>query len=186
MKNSFFCVIVFAACIRKCNSDEYSDYLDTSRQVSGQCVCACDPRRDASCRYMTGKCYQPICPIGTYLCCVFCQFSSCMASVTLAESTRGIRECIICPPGHFCNGCDVPTRCPENTINPHLGMSKPEQCTRCQLGFTATSDSTQCCYNNNMCSESPEVWNYLSSNDGRVFYPLLFSSFSMPIAMLLV
>jgi hypothetical protein len=182
MRINFFCVTLLAQFVRKCESDEYSDYLDMSRLASGRCVCPCDPRRDSSCRYMTGKCYQPICPIGTYLCCVFCQFSTCVASDTLAESTRGKRECLLCPPGHYCNGCDIPTRCPDNTINPYFGMSREAECSRCQLGFTATRDSTRCCYNDKMCSASPEGWNYLSSNSVHSIHP----SFYMILLMILM
>ena len=143
------------------SNDPYSDYLNSIRKVNGECTCPCNETRDSYCRYMTGSCYQPICPVGTYLCCVTCMFATCMSTADLALSTRGRRECIVCPPGHFCSGCDLPQRCPPNTINPHLGMSKAEQCKLCQSGFTATKDATQCCYNGNMCSEPAEGSNYL-------------------------
>ena len=174
-----FCVV---SLIQTCFSDSYNDYIDGSREASGNCVCPCDPRRDSYCRYRSGKCYQPICPIGTYLCCVFCRYSTCVRSSDLAESTRGVRECIICPPGHYCSGCDVPTRCPINTINPHVGLSKLSDCQPCQLGFSATRDATQCCYNGNMCSGDPEGWNYLSERTSghlralRVFYCIFMTS----------
>ena len=144
------------------SGDGYSDSIEASRTLKGECTCPCVPTRDSKCRYMTGRCYEPICPIGTYLCCGFCEFSTCANSAEMAESVRGKRECISCPPGHYCNGCDLPTRCPANTVNPHVGMSRAEDCVRCQLGFSSNPDATQCCYNGLMCSREAEGVNYLN------------------------
>ena len=129
-----------------------------------QCTCPCLQMRDSFCTYMSGNCYQPICPIGTFLCCATCLFSTCHLNGNLALSTRGLHECIICPPGHYCHGCDLPFRCPANTINRHVGMSKPSDCTPCPSGFEATQDKTQCCLGATCTLKSDEV-NYFAEYD---------------------
>jgi len=110
---------------------------------------------------MTESCYQPICPIGTFLCCVSCGVSSCSLKQDMKYSTRGLRECISCPPGHYCSGCDIPQRCPSNAINPHSGMAKQSDCNACMPGLTASLDQTQCCTNSQRCTEPAEDANYL-------------------------
>ena len=124
---------------------------------------------------MSGSCYQPICPVGTYLCCGTCRFSTCLPNPSLALSTRGVygnidlsnrptissRECIACPSGHFCGGCDIPTRCSGNTINPHVGMWSLSACTKCGNGYVASADATRCCLSGNLCSAPPDGENYL-------------------------
>jgi hypothetical protein len=111
---------------------------------------------------MTGGCYQPICPIGTYLCCVACGLSSCSSKRGMKFSTRGVRECVSCPPGHYCNGCDMPSRCPANSINPDSGMSRLTDCRVCMPGLTASEDQTRCCYNSQRCTRPSDEANYLT------------------------
>lgn len=86
----------------------------------------------------------------------------------LAHQYLYSRECIVCPPGHFCNGCDVPLRCPSGSVNPHLGMAKESDCIKCSNGFSPSADSTQCCYNANLCSEEPDGPNFLVTWDSRM------------------
>lgn len=161
MKKMRVSIALIYAHVKHGSADGYSDSIDASMGLKGECICPCREIRDSYCRYMTGRCYQPICPIGTYLCCAFCAFSTCTSSNEMAQSTRGRRECIPCPPGHFCDGCDIPMRCPPETINPFVGMSREEDCVRCELGFSPNSEATQCCYNGIMCSAEPEDVNYL-------------------------
>jgi hypothetical protein len=144
-------------------SDPFGAYRDSTSSIQPQCTCPCNPLRDSYCKYMKAECYQPVCPVGTYLCCATCLFSTCSRIDNLSESTRGFRECISCPPGHFCPGCDIPVKCPETSVNPNAGMSSADACTPCQSGFIPTQDHTQCCFNGNLCSDPSLTANYLAN-----------------------
>ena len=126
-----------------------------------QCICPCVYGRDGPCQYMS-SCYVPVCPPGTYMCCVTCIFSSCKRNGFLLKSSRGAHECIICPPGHFCDGCDLPRRCPDGTITDMLGNVKESDCEACDVGLVASSDQTRCCSEGGNCQiSSTAAYNYL-------------------------
>jgi hypothetical protein len=162
MENFIMCklLVLFGANI--CMADSKTWYVSKVTGIAGTCTCPCIEMRDSYCRYRSGSCYQPICPVGTYLCCVFCRFSTCAMQTDMAESVRGIRECIVCPPGHFCDGCDVPTSCPDSTVNPNAGMSRRSDCVKCPLGLIPNVARTTCCYNGPECTNLKDEGNYLA------------------------
>jgi len=59
----------------------------------------------------TDTCYQPVCEAGYYKCCATCHMSTCVGLTDMVMSKRGIAECIPCPAGFFCTGCDVYEQC---------------------------------------------------------------------------
>ena len=125
------------------------------------CMCPCVHSRDGPCQYMS-SCYVPACPPGTYMCCVTCIFSSCKRNSVLLKSTRGVHECIPCPAGHFCEGCDLPERCPDDSIAAQSGNSGASDCEPCNVGFFASSDRTRCCTADGNCQTSDiPAYNYL-------------------------
>lgn len=66
-------------------------------------------------------------------------------------SWRGVRECIPCQPGDFCDGCDTFASCPPNTnggregarISP-VGATRIADCESCPQGTEASLDRTTC------------------------------------------
>ena len=110
-----------------------------------ECTCPCLPERDGLCQYLSKNCYQSVCPAGTYLCCYACTFSQCTRNFELTHSTRGVRECVICPPGHFCDGCDLPRACPDGTSSSNQGNVARSDCIPCDSGKLVSPDRTVCC-----------------------------------------
>jgi len=102
-------------------------------------------------------CYQPICPAGYYKCCATCSMSTCVGYVKMEYSKRGIAECIPCPAGFFCKGCDIFEQCPVYTPppgpkgepEPKLGVSKfgskeVEDCITCSETEDANLEKDRC------------------------------------------
>jgi len=75
-------------------------------QLDNSCKCRHPIRKDA--------CYEPVCPEGYFKCCATCELSTC-ASQGALYSYRGVRECVQCLPGDFCDGCDSFQSCPTVT-----------------------------------------------------------------------
>lgn len=121
-----------------------SEPLEYRLDSESECLCPCNSERDGLCQY-TGDCYQPICPSGTYLCCASCTYSACVRNAELAVSSRGVRECVPCPPGHFCDGCDLPRLCPDGTMSPNWGNMVMLDCIPCKGEQRVSSDRTFCC-----------------------------------------
>lgn len=115
-------------------------------------VCQCkDPMSPNS-----GTCYQPVCEIGYYKCCANCHMSTCVGHTEMVYSRRGVAECIKCPPGFFCTGCDVFELCEKYTPatskvdeEPKWSVSKPGSkekldCTQCSDAEDANLDRDRC------------------------------------------
>lgn len=92
-----------------------------------------------------GVCYEPVCPSGYYKCCSTCKASTCADHQTMEYSWRGILECILCPPGDFCDGCDTLKTCPESDregregprVTP-AGATRVAECETCGVGMEAS------------------------------------------------
>ncbi len=112
-----------------------------------RCACNCVEERDGDCSLKAPNfCYAPLCPVGTYLCCATCRVATCAFKLNMYKSTRGRHECLKCPPGSYCNGCDLPLPCPEGTANWRYGMSEASHCLPCPGGgYSSTADGAQCC-----------------------------------------
>ena len=134
----------------------------------GGCACPCIRSRDSLCQYLDSNCYHPICPPGTFLCCVGCRFSICILNAALKLSDRGVRECIVCPVGFYCDGCDVPKSCPEGTVSSTQGNTGVSDCKPCGPGLVSSSDRTRCCSSNEAC-ESSDLFLFLSELDLTTF-----------------
>eukprot|EP00747_Dinoflagellata_sp_TGD_P163095 gnl/TRDRNA2_/TRDRNA2_181423_c0_seq1.p1 gnl/TRDRNA2_/TRDRNA2_181423_c0~~gnl/TRDRNA2_/TRDRNA2_181423_c0_seq1.p1 ORF type:complete len:271 (-),score=35.06 gnl/TRDRNA2_/TRDRNA2_181423_c0_seq1:141-953(-) len=102
------------------------------------CVCQ-DPFRGE------GSCYEPVCGPGYYKCCVTCRESTCYGKLDMELSYRGIRECIKCPAGFYCDGCDRFFRCPPNDIpgreGPRVARPGSAQLADCEA-CSAVQEST--------------------------------------------
>ncbi|KAF4662109.1 hypothetical protein FOL47_006399 [Perkinsus chesapeaki] len=141
------------------DAPDYDDYVDSQSTSISSCPCPCVDERDGRCAVKADAfCYQPICPGGYYLCCATCSVSTCAHRLKdMITSARGRKECITCPPGHYCEGCDVPQMCPLGTFNRKYGMSRIEHCIACPRGYTATNDGTQCCdIAGSSCTDPPD------------------------------
>lgn len=126
-------------------SNTFEDYLKDVKINSKTCDCACEDARDGTCRFHADYCYTPVCTQGHYLCCGTCSMSSCQFRLDFEPSTRGLRECILCPAGHYCPGCDLPVKCPPNTYNTKLAQNKAENCLACPRDYEANEARTACC-----------------------------------------
>jgi hypothetical protein len=74
----------------------------------------------------------------------------------MVYSKRGILECIPCPPGYICGGCDVFEKCPTYTVKKgdeeiqRAMISKPmsknakDDCTSCSDGYEPVLDGDAC------------------------------------------
>lgn len=90
-------------------------------------------------------CYEPVCPSGYYKCCSSCSESLCSDVQHMEYSWRGIRECILCPPGDFCDGCDTLKTCPASErvgregprVTPP-GATRVADCETCGVGMEAS------------------------------------------------
>ena len=122
-----------------------SEYLTATSGDGNSCECPCEDDRDGTCRFHSDYCYTPVCTAGHYLCCGTCSMSTCQFQLDFALSTRTLRECILCPAGHYCPGCDLPVKCPENTYNVKLAQHKAEHCLPCPRDYEANAERTACC-----------------------------------------
>eukprot|EP00929_Paragymnodinium_shiwhaense_P061460 TRINITY_DN30698_c0_g1_i1.p1 TRINITY_DN30698_c0_g1~~TRINITY_DN30698_c0_g1_i1.p1 ORF type:complete len:277 (-),score=52.30 TRINITY_DN30698_c0_g1_i1:110-940(-) len=99
-----------------------------------------------------GFCYEPVCPPGYYRCCATCQEAQCYGSMEMDISWRGIRECIRCPAGHYCDGCDTLTECPLSNRPGREGLiqiappgsDRVSACELCGQGYEAGLDPEYC------------------------------------------
>jgi hypothetical protein len=141
------CILFFFPFI---SADNYYDYLNDVESSSG-CVCPCVDSRDTICsRYkstLSDTCYQPLCAAGYYRCGATDGVSVCNShgNSNFALSTRGVRECIKCPAGYYCNGCDLPVLCPSGTYSYQLSRSDISQCSDCPYQYLSTDDRINCC-----------------------------------------
>lgn len=115
----------------------------------GECICACDVRRDGRCPGppldSQPPCYVPVCQAGTYRCCATCSMSTCANKMELVKSKRDIFECIVCQPGDYCPGCDIREPCPEGTIGEEQRLQMDSDCIECDYSQTRSWDRTRCC-----------------------------------------
>jgi len=97
------------------------------------------------------RCYYPLCPSGYYRCCYNCTVSTCANignNVTI--SSRGKKECLPCPTGDFCDGCDKFIQCPPTEETPPRqkisppGTKLPEDCLTCAHGFEPSMSRDKC------------------------------------------
>jgi len=115
-------------------------------------ICPCkDPAAPES-----DTCYQPVCEKGYYKCCATCAMSTCVGHVNMAYSKRGIAECIPCPAGKFCTGCDVFQQCEryspptaDKDDEPKISVSKVGSkealdCVQCTDGSDANLERDRC------------------------------------------
>jgi len=101
---------------------------------------------------VTGKDgYEPVCPLGYFKCCATCKGAVCFSEKGLDLSWRGVRECIRCAPGDFCNGCDTYSRCPQSKIPGRKGAKisppgsvRPQECEVCPSSYEADIKRTRC------------------------------------------
>ena len=149
--------------IRNKTKSDYNISFDRSTNLNEECTCPCVPDRDGLCQYRSGLCYEPVCPPGTYLCCASCRFSACARNSERTISTRGIRECIMCPPGHFCSGCDLPQSCPDGTMSPNSSNKVASDCRPCTGELAVSFDRTSCCDSDSCGTPGDFSSNYFST-----------------------
>jgi len=134
----------FGLCIIRVGSFGHNSRADE------ECPCA-DPLEPSS-----GKCYTPVCAPGSYKCCASCQMSTCVGRFDMQYSTRGIAECIPCPAGYYCTGCDVYRKCkpyspptakkddePKISVS-KIGSKEELDCTQCSDAEDANLERDRC------------------------------------------
>lgn len=114
------------------------------------------PNREDSCPcpdpVLGSGCYESVCPAGYFKCCSTCFGSPCFGRGAEMElSWRGIPECIRCPAGFFCDGCDVFKKCPPSERagreGPRIsakGSKRFADCEACSPGKEASLDHSSC------------------------------------------
>eukprot|EP00929_Paragymnodinium_shiwhaense_P109907 TRINITY_DN76501_c0_g1_i1.p1 TRINITY_DN76501_c0_g1~~TRINITY_DN76501_c0_g1_i1.p1 ORF type:complete len:288 (+),score=47.52 TRINITY_DN76501_c0_g1_i1:60-923(+) len=97
------------------------------------------------------KCYEPVCPMGYYKCCATCTDAPCYGAQDMLLSWRGVEECLRCPAGYFCEGCDTFEPCPlstrpgrEGPRSSPAGSSRLSECEACSSVHEASLDLSQC------------------------------------------
>jgi len=144
LQTSVLLCILGLRLIRRCSTTKEVAAVFTQPQGDDKCPCS-DP--------VTGSgCYEPVCPSGYFKCCATCTASPCFGSSAKMElSWRGIPECIRCPAGFFCDGCDVFTKCPPSERagreGPRIsaeGSKRFADCEACAPGKEASLDHSAC------------------------------------------
>mmetsp|Transcript_40596 Transcript_40596/g.71428 ORF Transcript_40596/g.71428 Transcript_40596/m.71428 type:complete len:261 (-) Transcript_40596:61-843(-) len=95
--------------------------------------------------------YSPVCAPGYFRCCATCKGATCWSEEGLEISWRGIRECVKCKAGDYCDGCDNFQRCPKSDrsgspgpkISPP-GSIRPQDCEICATGLEADIERRRC------------------------------------------
>lgn len=95
--------------------------------------------------------YEPVCPAGYFKCCAYCKGAVCFSEMGLSLSWRGVRECVRCASGDFCNGCDTYQRCRPSEIpgreGPRIsppGSVRMQDCEICPAGYEADLKRKTC------------------------------------------
>jgi hypothetical protein len=95
--------------------------------------------------------YEAVCPVGYFRCCSTCKGATCFSEKGLHMSWRGMRECIRCSTGDYCNGCDTYERCRVSEVPGRLGpkispagSTRPQDCEICPAGFEADLKRQRC------------------------------------------
>eukprot|EP00746_Dinoflagellata_sp_MGD_P165180 gnl/MRDRNA2_/MRDRNA2_94300_c0_seq1.p1 gnl/MRDRNA2_/MRDRNA2_94300_c0~~gnl/MRDRNA2_/MRDRNA2_94300_c0_seq1.p1 ORF type:complete len:274 (+),score=32.92 gnl/MRDRNA2_/MRDRNA2_94300_c0_seq1:48-869(+) len=102
-------------------------------------ICPCkDPMAPES-----DTCYQPVCEPGYYRCCATCHMSTCVGHTAMVFSKRGIAECIPCPSGFFCKGCDIFEQCATYSP-PTASRDDPPKLSVSKTGSKEALDCVQC------------------------------------------
>lgn len=122
-------------------------------QLDNSCKCRHPIRK--------GACYEPVCPEGYFKCCATCELSTC-ASQGALYSYRGVRECVQCLPGDFCDGCDSFQSCPTVTREgkevakiSQRGSKMEEDCLTCSVGEEPDLQRSACItVYSHVCSKS--------------------------------
>lgn len=95
--------------------------------------------------------YEPVCPKGYFRCCATCKGATCFSEKDLFMSWRGVRECVRCPPGYYCKGCDIYEKCRESEIPGRIGpkitpmgSERGQDCEICPAGQEADLELSRC------------------------------------------